>query len=106
MKLKAIQLEDKLKLIETKIKNKNNFNREDVQNAIHIAIKNCDNLRELKDTIKAMITRTGVVKIGFKTFYTPRTELEEENKTFGFLSDIKSYMGIRQKYYRDNKWEE
>jgi len=84
----------KLKDIESKIKQKNDFSREDVQIAL-------DSIRgygfspyRKKEILKEMMVRIGIKIIGLKTLYTPRQGLTETDKTLDFLSDIYSYHGV------------
>jgi len=88
------EIEQRLLKIENKIKGKNDFSRDDVQKALNAIRGKGLRIEEKKEALKNMIGRTGVKNIGIKTLYTPRQGLKETDKTFEFLSDIKSYRGV------------
>ena len=93
------EIEAKLKDIEVEIRNKNNFDRETIQRIINRIIYNVSSLEELKTHMTELIkTRAKIKIIGMKTFYTPREDLKETDKTLDFLSDIKSYMKVKERF--------
>ncbi len=92
------EIVEKLKLMENKIKSKQNFSREDIQNCLNAVWGYGLSPNRKKEILKDMIVRTGVKKIGLKTLYTPRVGLVEGDKTLDFLSDLLSYRGVRERY--------
>lgn len=97
-KEKELLIESKLKSREVIMKSKNDFSREDIQLAINSILYDCESLDELKKSLEDVIKRTGIKKVGFKTTYTPREGLVEGEKTFGFLSDILTYIGVTKRF--------
>jgi hypothetical protein len=89
----------KLQDIESKIKQKNNFSREDVQTALNAIRGYGFSVDRKKEILKDMIARAGIKIIGLKTLYTPRQGLTETDKTLDFLSDIYSYHGVIEREY-------
>jgi len=105
------EIEYKLKPVENRIKQKGSkkFYREDIQNAINLIIWNVPSLEELERQLKNLISgRAGIRDIGYKTFYTPRGDLVEEDKTFHFVRDIYSFRGVKERFGngKDGKREE
>jgi len=93
-KLTEIEIQNKFKDIENKIKAKNNFTRTDIQEALN-GIKGYGYSPDYKkEKLKEMIGRTGVKVIGIRTLYEPRGNLKEEDKTMDFLKDIYSYSDV------------
>jgi len=88
------QIEEKLKVIEGGIKLKKNFTRYDIQSALDLIAGYGYSVADKKNFLKELILRSGVKKIGIKTNWTPREDLEEEDKTLKFLDDILSYRGV------------
>ncbi len=79
--------------IENKIKSKNNLFREDVQNVLDRLKGKGYSLDFKKQSLIDLLTRTAIKKVGIRTLVTPRQNLEEIDKTFDFLDDLKSYNG-------------
>jgi len=93
-KLTEIEIQNKFKDIENKIKAKNNFTRTDIQEALN-GIKGYGFSPDYKkEKLKEMIGRTSVKVIGTRTILTPRDDLKEVDKTMDFLKDIYSYSGV------------
>ena len=93
-KLTDIEIQDKFKNIENRIKTGGYFTRTDIQEAL-------DKIRGYgyspdfkKQKLSEMIKRTEVKIVGIRTTYTPREDLKEEDKTMDFLKDIYSYSGV------------
>ena len=82
-----------LKDIEDKIKSKNNLFREDIQNVFDRLKGKGYSLDSKKQILIDLVVRTGYKKIGIRTLVTPRQGLEETDKTFDFVDDLKSYNG-------------
>ena len=94
--LTDLQIEDKLKSIENKIKSKNDFTREDIQNSLNAIWGNGFSVERKKEILTAMIKRSGVKIEG--AFYQPRIRsYGYGDKTYSFLSDIESYRGVRER---------
>ncbi len=94
--LTDLQIEEKLKNIENKIKAKNDFTREDIQNSLNAIYGYGFSPADKKDILKAMIKRTNVKIEG--VFYTPRIRsMDYGDKTYSFLSDLETYRGIRER---------
>jgi len=91
-------IEDKLKETEYKIKNNNKLNRTDIEKAINLIINDVSSLDELKEHLGDFIKRSGVREIGFKTYYSPRNDLVEEDRTLSFLDDIFSFRSVRERF--------
>jgi len=93
-KLTDIEIQDKYKNIENRIKTGGNFTRTDIQESLD-KIKGYGYSPDFKkQKLSEMIKRTGVRVIGIRTTYTPREDLKEEDKTMDFLKDIYSYSGV------------
>jgi len=93
-KLTDIEIQDKFKDIENRIKTGGNFTRTDIQEAL-------DKIRGYgyspdfkKQKLSEMIKRTNVKIVGIGTTYTLREDLKETDKTYDFLKDIYSYSGV------------
>lgn len=93
-KLTEIEIQNKFKNIEKKIKAKNNFTRADVQEALNKIRGYGFSPDYKKEKLKEMIERTGIKDIGIRTLYQPRGDLKEEDRTNDFLRDIYSYIGV------------
>ena len=99
-KLTDVQIEAKLKLIENRIKNRNNIYRGDIQEIINKIIGNVDSLPELEAQIKKLVVdRAGIKKFGVKTFLTPRADIGEEDITLKFLPDLRSYLRVNERFF-------
>ena len=94
IKITEIEIQNKLKDIENKIKAKNNFTRADIQESLNKIRGYGFSPDYKKEKLSEMVTRTGIKDIGIRTIYTPREGLKEEDKTLAFLSDIYSYTGV------------
>ncbi len=94
--LTDLQIEEKLKKIETNIKAKNDFTREDIQNSLNAIWGNGFSVERKKEILTAMIKRSNVKIEG--AFYSPRIRsYDYGDKTYSFLSDIETYRGIRER---------
>jgi hypothetical protein len=94
VKLTEIEIQNKHKDIENRIKARDNFTRTDIQEALD-KIKGYGYSPDYKkEKLKEMILRTEVKDIGIRTIFEPRGNLKEEDKTFDFLNDIYSYIGV------------
>ena len=94
--LTDLQIEEKLKKIETNIKAKNDFTREDIQNSLNAIWGNGFSIERKKEILTAMIKRSNVKIEG--AFYSPRIRAYDYgDKTYSFLSDIETYRGVRER---------
>jgi len=93
-KLTDIEIQNKFKNIENRIKTGGYFTRTDIQESLNKIRGYGYSPDYKKEKLKEMIGRTGVRDIGFKTLYQPRGDLKEEDKTFNFLKDIYSYSDV------------
>ena len=93
-KLTEIEIQNKFKNIENRIKTKNNFTRADIQEALN-GIRGYGFSPDFKkEKLKEMIGRTGIKDIGIRTIFEPRGNLKEVDKTMDFLKDIYSYSDV------------
>ena len=91
-----LQIEEILKNIEKKIKAKNDFTREDIQNSLNVIYGYGFSIDRKKEILTAMIKRSNVKIEG--AFYSPRIRsYGYGDKTYSFLSDILSYRGVRER---------
>ena len=94
--LTNIEIINKLKPIESKIKAKNTFYREDIQLALNAIWGQGLSPDKKKEILSAMIGRTGV-KIE-RSFYSSRIQnYEYGDRTYAFLDDLDTYRGIRER---------
>ena len=93
-KLTDIEIQDKFKNIENRIKTGGYFTRNDIQEALD-KIKGYGYSPDFKkQKLSELIKRTNVKVIGIRTIFEPRGNLKEEDKTMDFLKDIFSYDGV------------
>ena len=87
-----------LNKIEIRIKQKMDFSRADVQDALNRLRRRGVTPEQKAQFIKAMVLRSGVKKIGIKTLYTPRSDFppKEVDKTLDFLQDLYTYNGVNE----------
>ncbi len=101
-KLSDVQIEQKLKDIENRIKNRNDIYRGDIQEIINRIIYDVSSLGELEEQIRKLIVdRAKIQKFGVKTFLTPRAgreELYEKDITLKFISDLPSYLRVKERF--------
>ena len=93
-KLSDLEIKNKLKNIEDKIKFKKNFTRTDIQNALDEIYGQGLSPSSKCQILKSMVDRTGIKDIGIRTVYKPRENLKEVDKTYDFIKDIYSYKGV------------
>jgi len=87
------QIEIDLKDIENTIRNKNKFDREDIQKALDKIYGKKYNPDRKKEILKNLIERTSVKIQGIQTIFNGN-ELENVDKTYDFLKDLDSYRGF------------
>lgn len=92
--LSDLEIKNKLKPIEDKIKFRKDFTRTDIQNALNEIYGQGLSPDNKCQILKSMVGRTGIKKIGIRTVYKPREDLKEVDKTYDFIKDIYSYKGV------------
>lgn len=89
-----IEIQNKFKDIEKRIRAKKTFTRADIQEALDKIKGQGYSPDYKKQKLSEMIGRTEVKIIGMKTVLEPRGNLEEVDKTNDFLKDIYSYSDV------------
>ena len=107
-KLSDVQIEAKCKDIESRIKQKNNVYRVDIQDIINRIIYNVESLPELGGQIKNIVNRAGIKEFGNKTFYQPRAtdkdlrreDYAKEDITFKFIEkgELLTFLRVKERF--------
>ena len=85
--------------VKNRIASKKTYTREDIQNLVNLTINSCNTYDELKDSIRQVITDSGAKIETVSNLDTPRTDLSIRDKTFGALSDLRSYRPVNKRFF-------
>ena len=107
-KLSDVQIAEKCKNIESRIKQQNNVYRADIQDIINRIINSMESLPELERQIKSIVNRAGVKEFGNKTFYQPRAtdkdlrreDYAKEDITFKFIEkgELLTFLKVKERF--------
>lgn len=85
--------------VEAKIRSKNTYDREDIQNIINNVVNSCKSYQELKDKVKEVIEKSGAKIEKPASYFANRPSGERRDGTLDVLNDLRSYRPVNDRFF-------